>query len=87
MKEAETVKKKTTKKPATKAKAKTEVEKEKKTNTMVATSRVYIRTKPALSGDVVRIVELDEKVEVINVKDSWAKVEEGFILAKFLKKK
>lgn len=54
---------------------------------MVATSRVYLRSKPEFAGEVVRIVELNEEIEVQKIENSWAKVEEGFILAKFLKKK
>lgn len=54
---------------------------------MVATSRVYLRNKPGFTGDIVRIVEKEEVVEVYEIEDSWAKVDEGFILAKFLEKK
>lgn len=51
---------------------------------MVATSRVYLRKKPGFTGEVVRIVEKEEKVEVYDIVDSWAKVDEGFILSDFL---
>ena len=51
---------------------------------MTANGRVYLRKEPNFSGEVVRIVEQDEKVDVIEIKNKWAKVKEGHILAEFL---
>lgn len=54
---------------------------------MVAISRVHLRAKPGFAGEVVRVVEVGEEVEVHEIKNLWAKVDEGFILAEFLEKK
>jgi hypothetical protein len=53
---------------------------------MKALSKVYLRKAPNFEGEVVRIVDKDEIVEVIEIKNDWAKVKEGYILAEILGK-
>ena len=53
---------------------------------MKALSKVYLRKAPNFEGEVVRVVDKDEVVEVIEIKKDWAKVAEGYILAEILGK-
>ena len=53
--------------------------------TMTVLSRVYLRTEPNQECDFVRILDTNEIIVVHEIVDGWAKVDEGFVMASFLK--
>lgn len=62
------------------------VEKKLKLEVFKTKSKVYLREKPNFDGKIIRTLNKAEKIEVIEIKDDWAKVKEGYILAKILEK-
>ncbi len=74
------------KEPVKKAPAKKKAPATPKPTPMKALSKVYLRKAPNFEGEVVRVVDEDEVVEVIEIKKDWAKVAEGYILAEILGK-
>lgn len=78
---AEVPKTATKKAPAKKAPAK------KPKDIRKANGRVYLRKAAGFDGEIVRIIEKDEEIEVTSVTKGWAKVKEGYVSAEYLDKK
>lgn len=53
--------------------------------TMEVIGRVYLREEPNTECDYVRILEPKDLIIVHEIVDGWAKVDEGYVMASFLK--
>ena len=65
---------------------KPKVEKKPKENKVekVVNGRVYVRKKPTFSGEIVRIAEVGEVLEVSKEEGKWCKVKDGYVYSKYL---
>lgn len=50
----------------------------------VVNGRVYVRKKPTFKGEIVRIAEVGEVLEVSKEEGKWSKVKDGYVYSKYL---
>lgn len=51
---------------------------------MVIGGRLNVRKEPAVNAPVVRVLQNEEKVEVLSINGDWAKIKDGYVVNGYL---
>lgn len=53
--------------------------------TYIVSKRLNLRKHPSIKAEVIRVMEVGEKVRVVYEGDQWATTEEGYCMKEFLR--